>query len=417
MRKTRTWINLRGAELRKRLELKIEHRRVGRAVRLAHTADPDGQPYVGLHPHSLLLDAAHFETGKEPYVNLVMATVRRDTIFAGVRTALRAGALAAEIAGLPLRVISFKTLNAADREAIRVTFSDDFGMRAPEVIDLAGISRLRTSARDRWIATYWTTAHCLQLLAERGRIDVSSVIYLVQEYEPSFYAASTDSILAEMTYHSGFVAVVNSEPLAGYLRDDGIRVPENLVFRPELDWNLLEMARAKRLDPGPTVLFYHRPFRASNMDSLGIVALRQAARQYFSKTGLRLPIIAMGSSDGFDAGPHADLDVVGRLGWAQYFDTLNSGRVLLSLQATPHPSHPPLDMVAAGGRSVTNELRGTRGALHPRLVAAPATPEALANALLDAAMRPEVPPLESVSDIANSLGAPLGRALGVALGN
>ncbi|WP_460599783.1 rhamnosyltransferase WsaF family glycosyltransferase [Flexivirga lutea] len=33
-------------------------------------------------------------------------------------------------------------------------------------------------------------------------------------------------------------------------------------------------------------------------------------------------------------------------------------KVIISLQATPHPSHPPLDMVASGGHAVNERGRG-----------------------------------------------------------
>ncbi|GAB3578077.1 hypothetical protein GCM10027579_01110 [Calidifontibacter terrae] len=121
----------------------------------------------------------------------------------------------------------------------------------------------------------------------------------------------------------------------------------------------------------------------------------------------------MGSSDPLDLGPAGRAELLGRLSWSDYFDVLRRGQVLLSLQATPHPSHPPLDMVLAGGISVTNELRGTRGELHPRLHAVDPDPESLAMAVVQAleAGRDSAEDAVSTQHMVESLGTPFESAV------
>src|SRR5690606_24371666 len=83
-----------------------------------------------------------------------------------------------------------------------------------------------------------------------------------------------------------------------------------------------------------------------------------------------------------DLGGSHSLVSLGRLPWDGYFTRLATTDVVLSLQQSPHPSHPPFDAAISGAVAVTNEFHGTRAGLHPRIVAVPATTAALAEALM-----------------------------------
>lgn len=401
-------------DLRERLATKLEHRRVGRALRQARMGDPDGVALEKLHPHALALNAVQFTDSQAmPSVNLVLVTAREGALFAGVRTAIAVAAGAARRTGRPLRIISFKLLSMSDRISVHRMVAADFGPQELEVVDLTGLFRIRSHADDEWLATYWSTAHCMNLLVQRGAIDEARITYLVQDYEPWFYPASTESVLAEQTYHHGFRMLVNSGPLASFLATRGVGIDQNLVFRPELDWSRLREVATHRVDPGVNALFYHRPYRSSNMGALGQAALRVAATRVFRATGEPLAVRAIGSAEPIDLGPHAIVESVGRVPWSEYFSLLSSARALLSLQATPHPSHPPLDMVMAGGRAITNEVDGTRAGLHARLRACAADPDQLASALVDAVLSPEVTDAEI--DTAEALPTMLGCSVEDAL--
>ncbi|MBK0296911.1 hypothetical protein IAE22_34075, partial [Bacillus sp. S34] len=67
------------------------------------------------------------------------------------------------------------------------------------------------------------------------------------------------------------------------------------------------------------------------------------------------------------------------------FRFITSTNVVLSLQHSPHPSHPPFDGAISGARVVTNEFRDTRGHLHPNLAAVPADRAAAAADAADVA--------------------------------
>ena len=74
---------------------------------------------------------------------------------------------------------------------------------------------------------------------------------------------------------------------------------------------------------------------------------------------------------------------MGRLPWDDYFRFLSTIDVALSLQQSPHPSHPPFDAAISGAYAVTNDFSGGRSGLHPRIVAVAADTPSLGAALAD----------------------------------
>lgn len=387
----------------------LHDRRVGRAIRLAREADPSSAPFRDLHPHAVLLDGLRFGHARRAAINLVVPAASRDSIFAGLRTAFAAASQFAQVIGGPLRVLCLQPLTRADRRSLERLIVAGFGLAPHDlcVIDLAHLAGVDVGDADTWVATYWSTALCLDVLARRGRIDRAKVVYLVQDYEPMFYAPGAEQDLARETYGSGLRLLVNSSPLAAYIRlHDGVMISDEHVFCPELDWGRLAVVARTRRDPGPVVMYYHRPHHGRNMTPLANAALELASKEFRARTGSPLHVLAVGSPEPLELDGDAMVHNLGKLAWDDYFDRLGSARVMLSLQSTPHPSHPPLDMVVAGGRSVTNEVAGTRGRLHPRLHACEPTPEALAAGILTC-----ITTSESDAVPGDSLRAHLGREL------
>jgi hypothetical protein len=239
---------------------------------------------------------------------------------------------------------------------------------------------------DIWIATHYKTAHAVQVACEVGTISSERVVYLIQDYEPGFVAWSTESVLAEATYRAGFLPVVNSMPLWEYLTGEaGLDIPRDVVFAPAFEEDRLrEAAAARRRTPTARVLYYGRRSKHRNLFELGVSAIKAAALELGDDVG-RTEFVSLGE-------PHDDIPLPGgavltsrgRLAWAEYFAFLPTVDVALSLQQSPHPSHPPFDAAISGGLAVTNDFAGTRGQLHPRITAAPADTASLAAALITA---------------------------------
>jgi len=380
-----------------RLTAMIRRKRDERiALRFADAArQPEAAAYRQLLPHSLAFASLRPSSSVVPAVNLVLPELSFGAIFAGIRTALEVAAGLSARGGVPLRVVVLRGAPpGADRDRLVTWIRQELPATAGAAIDIVAAEWAIDAIvhpSDVWIATHWTTAHPLEVACRMGTVPPDQVLYLVQDYEPGFTAWSSEYALAEATYHAGFDLVVNSVPVQRRLADaDGIVVPDDRVFRPQLDLDRLEAARRERAalaakrngDGEARVLFYARPTKPRNLFRIGIAALEIAAGRA-AQSGISLRITSAGETHPVPSGGRlSGMTVLGKLPWDAYFSELARTDVLLSLQMSPHPSHPPLDAVLSGGRTVTNDLSGSRSGLHPRLAAVAPEPTALADALL-----------------------------------
>jgi hypothetical protein len=158
-------------------------------------------------------------------------------------------------------------------------------------------------------------------------------------------------------------------------------VPDGRTFAPHLDLDLLrDVAAARSRSEEVTVFFYGRPSKHRNLFRLGVAALRVAAAELGGDTAVRFRSAGEKHRD-VDLGNGHKLESLGALPWDDYFTFISSANVVLSLQHSPHPSHPPFDAAISGARAVTNEFYDTRSGLHPRLEAVGTDPESLGHAV------------------------------------
>jgi hypothetical protein len=361
--------------------------RLSRLFRSGSAAQPGAHAYADLHPLSLAVACVVRDDRTHRSVDVIVPEVGVSKIFAGIRTALQFACGVADESGLPLRIIAlWGAPVGADRAATIQYLDTEFDRRgeATTIVSVDELSGLKVSPDDIWIATHWTTAHPLDIAARLGVVKPEQVIYLVQDYEPGFYPWSTDYALARATYHAGFSLVVNSSPLASYLTEaEGVVISADDVFAPSLDLVRLERAAAsRRASDTCRVMFYGRPSRPRNLFAIGMSALRLAAMQ-LHELGIPSDFVSAGESHpSVELAPGSQLRVLGKTPWDDYFRLLGESDIVLSLQHSPHPSHPPLDAVASGAIAVTNEMGGTRRHLHERLLAEDPDPVDLASAIV-----------------------------------
>ncbi|SFN98894.1 hypothetical protein SAMN05660359_00799 [Geodermatophilus obscurus] len=122
---------------------------------------------------------------------------------------------------------------------------------------------------DAHVATAWTTAH---VLARHDRA-AGARFYLVQDFEPYFYARGSAAALAEETYSFGFQVLAVGHMVAGELRD-----------RFGLDSTVLPFGcdhgtyRVTGSGPRDEVVFYARPGVPRRGYELGVAALELFTR-------------------------------------------------------------------------------------------------------------------------------------------
>lgn len=421
-------------DVRERLGRTVSRVDVGVARRERDRAPRTARPFEGLVETSLALAGIRTED-REPEVVLVVDELREGAAFAGVQTALAVALGLGTRLDRRVRVVMVRwTTPGNSTAAAEALIADRFpesrvdGQPGVRVVRREDVLDTVFGTGDVWLATHWKTAHPLDVAATAGVVPRDRVVYLVQDYEPGFSPWSTEYAVAASTYRAGFRMLVNSEPLRRYLAEvEGIEVAPAATFAPHLDVELLGRVAAARRpaaeDGGVVrVLFYGRPSKHRNLFRLGVAALRVAVQE-LADDGLRVEFHSAGEQHGdveLDGG-RGDTKLVshGTMPWDDYFRFIASTGVVLSLQHSPHPSHPPFDGAISGARVVTNEFRGTRAALHPNLTAVPADARSLGLAVAEAVRRTAAAgPTGFVPLADGALGGPLDTAvdaLGTAL--
>lgn len=372
------------------------------------------QVFFGLNDSTLGLSTFTPSSATPTHINLVLPEFRTTAVFAGVTTAIQAAAGLGRRLGLPVRVITLaRNQDRPDIETGRRFLRETFDLDA-EVLLRQDIPAARFSPDDRWIATHWTTAHALDVAAHAGLVDAASVVYLVQDYEPGFTPWSTSYTTARSTYHAGFIPLVNSRPLLQHLEAvEDLGVDERHVFAPALDVPQLEQIAGRRSSTGrATVLFYGRPSKPRNLFYLGVAAMRQAVR-VLGDEAADIDFVSAGEDHpAIDLGAGRTLAPLGRMAWDDYFAFLPTADVVLSLQMSPHPSHPPLESAISGAHVVTNDFFGTRMGLHERITAVPESPDDLGDALAASIRRARTDGPGAFEPLAVSrIGGPLDASL------
>lgn len=340
--------------------------------------------------------AVRVEAGgaREPRLVILIPTLELHRLTGGPNTALSLGA---EVAarGRPVRFVATHGPASAHAELLaHVGALTGRGTDLPVTFESVATSQeLGFHRGDVVLATWWPTAHVAARAIEA--LGVSDFLYLIQDFEPAFYPWSTNYALALQTYAMPMRAICNTSLLRDHLVEGRIgrfatapAADISITFEPAVDRRLFR----RRPATGPRrLLFYTRPGKARNAFELGLAALRGAVQaggftgdwEYWA-IGEPVPELALGSGATLRPMPWRSL--------ADYGELLGTSDVLLSLMLSPHPSYPPLEMAAAGGRVVTNTFGVKTAAamadFSPLISAVAPDVELLAAALATASEQP-----------------------------
>ncbi len=253
-------------------------------------------------------------------------------------------------------------------------------------------------ARDMFLATHWTTAQ--QVKTWLPRMETKRLFYLIQDFEPGFYAWSSNHALALETYGLDHIGVFNERFLYDYLLTQGAGryadpafARQGLVFEPALDRALFRPPERPHPPGKRRLLFYARPTNPRNMLGLGVAALRKAlADPAFQRDDWEcLAIGSRGSLPPITLAPGKVLTPAPWADYAGYGRQLREADVLLCPMLSPHTSYPVLEMAASGGLAVTNthatKTAAALQALSANIVAVPPTEEGFTAGLIEAAQR------------------------------
>jgi hypothetical protein len=292
-----------------------------------------------------------------PTLNVLIPGLRAGDLSGGPNTAIQ---LACRLAARD-QTVRFVSTDVAldDVDGLRRHMAQITG-EAPEVevTTAQGPGALRIGENDVFLATAWWTAQVARRLMAKTR--AMRFLYLIQDYEPLFFPASTTSALAEETYALDHVPIVNTSLLLDHLRAAGVGrfadpefSAEAIVLEPAVD---AEHFRPRdRSEHDRRLLLYARPSNGQrNLFELAVAAVRLAARrgafdgEQWELVGIGEPFPDQVVADGLVLRSHPWMT------FNEYAALLGSSHLLVSLMLSPHPSYPPLEMAATGGLVVTN---------------------------------------------------------------
>jgi glycosyltransferase involved in cell wall biosynthesis len=295
----------------------------------------------------------------ERHVVLFVPSLDKKTIFGGLATAIRIGS---EI-GITNKV----QICVTDREDTALT--NEFIEELISNLDLNSesfhkmLSRIEYkcvtfSKNDVFVTTAWWTNSKAKQVLDSAEIESVPLYYLVQDFEPIFYASSDLYAAALATYREADFLVVNSSSLAEYISDTlKIYVDPELIFEPQYLKQNLAIRQIPVGRPGPLrIVIYGRPSVERNLFTTLIASLEVSLCQ--------LPLI---SCEILSVGElHENITLksghvvksLGKLSIQSYLNLLSNSDLGISLMMSPHPSYPPLEMASAGMQVITNDYFG-----------------------------------------------------------
>ena len=319
-------------------------------------------------------------------VNIVTDSISSGSLFGGVGTALIFAALLANKLNAQLRIIT-RTERAKPENVDHILSLYGIKLEQETQFKFAAFYdqkyELDIIKGDLFITTsWWTTAAALPSVPNKN------IVYLLQEDERMFYPFGDDRLRCETILRNRDIRfLINTKLLFDHLVHDGFDNIATLAmwFEPAFPAQIFH-PRTNDRGGKRKFFFYARPNNPRNLFYLGIEVIEQAILQQVLDldsweiylVGKDIPTVTLG--DGYAPTKCENLT------WSEYAELVGTIDVGLSLMYTPHPSYPPLDLVASGAVVVTNRFAGKRdlSGYSPNLICADLDRDSLTEALRNA---------------------------------
>ena len=188
--------------------------------------------------------------------------------------------------GISVRLVGTVGIPAIDPGWFQRHAESLLGGRSFPGIEIVSAARhapaLPIGPRDVFLATHWSTA--LQLKPILPLLPIRQFFYMLQEFEPGFYAWSSNFALALETFSLDFWPIINQSLLAGYLLtlpfgrlSDRVTRERAMVFEPAVDASVFHPGPVPAMPRPKRLLFYARPTNMRNMFGIGLKSLAAAA--------------------------------------------------------------------------------------------------------------------------------------------
>lgn len=222
-------------------------------------------------------------------------------------------------------------------------------------------------------ATGWETAYPAFLDTSRARR-----FYFVQDFEPSFYALGSESLLAENTYRFGFHGITAGGWLARKLHDEfGM---ETDYFDFSVDKSRYHVTNTTLRDE---VFFYARPVTPRRAFEFGVFALADFAK---TRPDVTINLAGWDVSNWDIPFPHRNLASLELSELNTVYNRCGAGLVM----SLSNMSLLPLELIASGVTPVVNDGPNNRMVSdNPYIEFVPTSPAAIARKLAEVLARPD----------------------------
>ena len=298
-----------------------------------------------------------------PRINIVLPHFKRRLVFGGVMTALKIFKSLYSLLGIEARII-VQTLGGHS-DTYSYTFEDfKHNSKHHGIFYIEENDHIEVGRNDVFITTSWPTAYVTMPLLKWQKQHFSlqnrKLIYIIQDFEPGFYAWSPSYTLADSTYKQhpeNIIAIFNSYELSSYFKKNGYSFAESFKFMPGLNDSLrnsLQNMKKLNLPRKKRILIYGRPTVERNVLKLVRMGLELWSKNY--EDAFNWEILSLGETfDDFKLENNI-VHVPGKLSLDEYAKTMLEAYAGVSLMISPHPSYPPLEMAAFGVRTITNSF-------------------------------------------------------------
>lgn len=226
---------------------------------------------------------------------------------------------------------------------------------------------------DAIVATSWETAYPSYRSTSPARR-----FYFVQDFEPWFTAAGSESTLAEATYRFGFRGITAGGWLASKLRDEYRMPADHFDFGSDPDRYRLEPGAARQ-----ELFFYARPSTPRRGFELGLMALDLVAK---ARPDVTINLVGEDLTRVDIPFAHRNLHGLRVEELGPLYNRCVAGLVL----SFSNLSLLPLELLAAGVIPVVNDAPNNRLVVDDEhVVYVPPVPRAIADALLAALDAPD----------------------------
>jgi len=313
--------------------------------------------YNGIKFNIAPLNPALPAVGREGKVTLLLPSLNKQSFFGGTATALIVAAKLALKLNKDLRIV--ETLAPGGKAGLG-DFLENNGLHLKNDVELIDVSA-RTHDRygyidlhpeDVFIASAWWDARLIGQLPLKSKF-----IYLIQDFEPIFYANSDEYVLAESTYHmKNFIPLCNTRLMHEFMEYKGYEyiATNALWFEPAV--SRMAQGYSTKNSGKKRIFLYGRPSVPRNLFYTALSALNQVFDtgklsvndwEIFMAGQDKLPSIVLSTG--------IPVQNLGKLSMDDYTQFVKTVDVAISPMMAPHPNYPTLEFASAGAAVVTTK--------------------------------------------------------------